>query len=135
MGDERPVAVGVPGDPVDHVAAEAGPRGHGAPLLHVGQGLRMVGALEDVLVAPPAPVGVDVVDELLAETGGAAGIGHEDDVARIREDLGVPAEAPAVLPRPLRPAVDEDEQWVLLRGVEVAGFTIHACTGFPAAPV
>src|SRR5207253_3099183 len=70
----------------------------------------------EVLVALAAPVAADLLDVLLAEAGAAARVGQGDDVALRRPQFGTPAVAPAVLPRPLRPAVDEiNERPFLLR--------------------
>ena len=67
-----------------------------------------------------APVLRDLVDELLAEAGRAARVRRGDDPALRRPQLRVPARRPRVLPRALRPAVDEEHDRILLRGIEVA---------------
>ena len=66
-----------------------------------------------------APVLRDLVDELLSEPGRAARVGRGDHPALRRPERRVPARRPAVGPRPLRSAVDEEDGLVLLRRVEV----------------
>ena len=66
-----------------------------------------------------APVLRDLVDELLAEAGRAARVRRGDDPALRRPQRRIPSGRPRVLPRALRPAVDQEDHRVLLRGIEV----------------
>ena len=75
-----------------------------------------------------APVLRDLVDEFLPEAGRAARIRRRHDPALRRPELRVPARGPRVLPRALRPAVDEEHRRVLLRGIEVGGLISRYCT-------
>ena len=66
-----------------------------------------------------APVAVHAIDEGLSVAGRAAGIDHHDDVAVRGKQLRIPAVAPAVAPRALRAAVDQELHRILLARVEV----------------
>lgn len=67
------------------------------------------------------PVILDSVGEFIAVAGGSGWVGRDDDVALVREDLGVPARAPRVVPGALRTTVDEVCERVFLALVEAFG--------------
>ena len=62
------------------------------------------------------------------------GFGSDDDPALRGPERRVPARGPAVLPRALRAAVDEEDDGVLLRRVEHRGLDSQYCTRVPPAP-
>src|SRR5437868_703539 len=120
MRDEALEAVGVARDPVDHVPAEARARGAGVSWVDERQLFRGIGGAHDVVVCEAAPVAGDLLLELLAVSGGTVEVGLQDVVAARREHGCVPAHRPAVLPRALWAAVDEDQQRELRRCVRGA---------------
>ncbi len=71
-------------------------------------------------IDPPAPVAANGVDEVLPKTGRTGRVGKCHHIALARVDL--PVAPVSVTPRRLRPAVDVEDQRVLLRRVEVVGF-------------
>ena len=111
-------AVSVAQNPVGHVAAVAAAAGADAGLVHERQRLNVVHRLHDVGVDLAAPVGADLVHELLPPAGTAARVGRHHHVAGRGEQLHVPAEVEAVVPGALRAAVDEHDHGVFLRRVE-----------------
>ena len=78
----------------------------------------MIQALHQVLVDPAGPVLADLVGELLAVAGRAAGIDRDDGIPRRGEHLVVPAVVPLVVPGPLRSAVDQEDDRVFLARLE-----------------
>ena len=77
----------------------------------------------------PAPIAVDLVDELLPVAGGPARVRHHHHVTRRREDLRVPAISPDVAPESLRPAVNQQQHGILaarLEAVRLHHETLHA---------
>src|SRR2546426_3127274 len=97
--DQALEAVGVAGDPVDHVAAEARAGRAGVPGVDVRQLLGRIGGAHHVLVREAAPVAGDLLLELLPVPDRAVEIGGEHHVSASREDRRVPAHAPSVFPR------------------------------------
>ena len=119
MGDDGPVAVGVAGDPVGHVAAVRAAHERRPRRVQVRPpGERRVHGRRDVLVRRAAPVVPAAVDHPLAVPGGERRVRHEHRVAAGREEVRVPAPVPAV-PRAERAAVnpDDERRGVLRRGV------------------
>ena len=106
---------GLARDPVDHVPAVAAAHGDRTVRVHIIQLLLdMVEAIDEVLVRASAPVAFDGVDKVLAEARRAGGVGQDDDVALLREDGRVPPRAPFVEISGHGPAVDPEEEGVLL---------------------
>ena len=62
---------------------------------------------------------LDVERELLAVARSIPVVGHQHDEARLRQEVVVPAIRDRVAPHVRVPAVDEDEERILLRLVEV----------------
>src|SRR5437870_6572357 len=81
--------------------------------------LCVVEALHQVFKRSAAPVAVDRVNELLSVAGRAVEVDHDDHVTVRSEQLGIPAIAPVVSPRPLRPAMDEELHGIFLAGIKV----------------
>ena len=108
MRDQRFEPVGVPENPVDHVAAvgRAG-RGH-VIFVHVGQRGHGVRHGHDVLESAAAPILIHIVGELLAIPDGPTRVRHGYHVSFRSEYLGVPAVAPTLAPFSLGAAVDQD---------------------------
>ena len=114
---------GLARDPVDHVPAIAASHGDRTVRVYVTQLLLdMVEAIDEVLVRASAPVAFDGVDKVLAEARRAGGVGQDDDVALLGEDGRVPARAPFVEEGGHGPAVDPEEEGVLLARGEGGGF-------------
>ncbi len=108
-------AVGMAEDPVGHVSAVAGAQRALPGLIYERvMLLGVVEALHQVFKRSPAPVAVDCVNEFLPVAGRAVEVDHDDHVSVGREQLGVPAIAPIVSPRSLRPAVDEELHRIFL---------------------
>src|SRR5690606_27395056 len=110
-GRRMPVA----GDPVDHVAAVAGPQSAGIGAVQERVLLLRRGpALLQVLPRAIAPMLADRVGECLAVAGGAVEVDHHHRVALARIGLRVPAIAPAVAEAALRAAVDQEGHRIAL---------------------
>ena len=116
--DERLEAVGVAGDPIDHVPAVRGARGAHPRRVHVRQPGDLVEPFHHVFVGIVAPVPGDRVGELLPVPGRAVEVDRSDDVAARREQLVVPAAAPVVGPGALGAAVNQVDDGILLRRIE-----------------
>src|SRR5580704_18719280 len=82
-------------------------------------GQRIVCALHQILVNLAAPIVSDVVDKFLSIPCRAPRIDHHGYIPWGSEELFVPAIAPVVGPRPLRAAMHEQEQRILLGGIKV----------------
>ena len=109
VADERLEAVGLPVDPVDHVAAVGRAERRDAVLVEERVlRERRVEPLHEVLERRAAPVAADGVGERLAVAGRAVEIDHDRRVAVPREGLGVPPVVKVVAEGALRPAVDEE---------------------------
>ena len=78
----------------------------------------MVEAFHQVFVDAAGPILADLVGELLAEAGRAAGIDRDDRIARRGEHFVVPSVVPFVVPGTLRPAVDQEDDRVFLARVK-----------------
>ena len=114
---------GLARDPVDHVPAIAASHGDRTVRVHIIQLLLdIVEAIDEVLVRASAPVAFDGVDIVLAEARRAGGIGQDDDVALLGEDGRVPPRAPFIEISGHGPAVDPEEEGVLLARGEGGGF-------------
>src|SRR3954462_11419735 len=96
--DEAPEAIGVAGNPVDHVPAVGGAGGAGAAGLDERQLLRGVRRSDDVAASEPAPVARDLLLESVTVPGRAMEVRHQDDVALRGESRLVPAHPPLVFP-------------------------------------
>src|SRR5947209_17010699 len=81
--------------------------------------LCVVEALHQVFKRSAAPVAVDRVYELLSVAGRAVEVDHDDHATVRSEQLGIPAIAPVVSPRSLRPAMDEEFHRIFFGRVEV----------------
>ena len=79
---------------------------------------RRVHALHHVDVRFSAPIIGDFVREFLPVAGRAAPVDHQRHVTRGGKYLRVPAVAPRVRPHRLRPAVQQHQQRIFLRGIE-----------------
>ena len=77
-----------------------------------------VGRLVDLVGRALQRIALDGARELLAEAGGAGVVGEQQHVAGRREQVIVPADEELVAPHAVRPAMDHDEQRILLRRVE-----------------
>src|SRR5271154_2326318 len=107
MADQAFEAIGVRGNPINHVAAVGAAGGAEARGIYewiFGDG--GVEAFHQVVVNFSAPVAADFGGEFLAVAGGASGIDHDHDVSGRGHYLLVPAVAPGVGPGALRAAVD-----------------------------
>src|SRR5205823_7090468 len=113
-------AVGVAENPVSHVSAVAGTERAFAVFINERiMMLCVVEALHQVFKRSAAPVAVDRVNELLSVAGRAVEVDHDDHVTVRSEHLGIPAIAPVVSPRSLRPAMDEELHGIFLVGIKV----------------
>ena len=113
-------------DPINHVAAIRAPgRGH-AVCIDVGIiSDDVVDALHQVFIDAPAPIVGDLVREFLSIARRAARINHDGDVSRRGKQLFVPPVAPRIGPQALRPAMNEEEQGIFFRRVEMRRANQH----------
>ena len=116
--DQGLEGVGPPEDERRQVAPVAAAAGRHALAVDPGLPGEPVRRGDRVLVRLGGPVGVDRVGEGLAEARGAVEVVPRAHVAPAREDLGVPAEGEGVLDAVVGPAVEDQVERVLLRGVE-----------------
>ena len=98
--------VGVPGDPVGHVAAERAAHRGGAAGVDVRALQRGVGDRHQVGVGRVAPVAPAALDEVEAVAGGQGRVGQQHRVAVRHRDPRVPA------PRPGVPASRSGPPWI-----------------------
>lgn len=103
--------VGLSGEPVHHVAPEGGSGGEHAFVVDPRLLFHVSESGHEVDEASSAPVAADLIAVFLAEACAAAGVGQADDITLSGPDLGIPAEAPAVSPGPLRASVNEECEW------------------------
>ena len=119
VADQRLEPVGMAADPVDHEAAVRSPRGRDLGLVEERVFLEgEVEALHQVFVDLAGPVLADLVGELLAVAGRAAGVDRDHGIARSGEHLIIPPPVPFVVPGALRAAVDQEDDGIGLLGVE-----------------
>ena len=79
---------------------------------------REIQALHQVVVDPAGPVLADLVGEILAVTGRAAGVDGDHGISHGREHLIIPAPVPFVMPGTLGAAMDQEDDRIGLLGVE-----------------
>ena len=113
--------VGVTQDPVDGVAAVAGAGDAHAGRVGERQLRHLVHHRIDVGHHLAAPVARNLVDELLAEPGRPARIRRGDHPALSRPQRRIPPRRPGILPRALRSAVNQEDDGIFPRGIEVGG--------------
>src|SRR4029077_10208475 len=109
-----------PQNPICHVAAETGAQR--ALAIFVDEWIRALGVVQtfhQVFKGGPTPIAPDGVDELLSISRRSMEIDHHDNVAVSRKKFGVPAIAPVISPRLLRPAMDEKLYRIFFVGIEV----------------
>src|SRR5258708_15614004 len=107
-------------DPVDHVAAVGAAGRADACAMDEWLGSHGVDAIHDVDERLAAPVARNALDESLSAARRATWVRQQDDIAARGEHLRVPAIAPGVAPLPLRAAVNEHDERILLRRVETS---------------
>src|SRR5580704_16028442 len=120
MADQAFEAIGVGGDPINHVAAVGATGSAYARAIYeriFGNG--SVEAFHEVVVNFAAPVAADFGCKFLAVAGGAAGIDHYDYVSGRGHHLLVPAIAPRIGPGALRSAVDQEQRGIFFCWIEI----------------
>ena len=106
-------------DPVHHEATEGGASSNAVFNINVVKVVANILPAElKVLERSTTPVVLDIINELLAKASAAGRVGGHNDVALVSPNTGVPASAPAVGPRALGTAVDEESKGVFLFRIE-----------------
>src|SRR5256714_5520792 len=82
---------------------------------------RCVGCFVEIVRRTLERIELNVLRELLAVTGRSSVVSHQHHIARRAEEVWIPAQAKVVGPHVGGAAVDENEQRILLRRVEVGG--------------
>src|SRR5689334_5645967 len=95
---------------------------------------RGVGCFVEIVRRTFERIELDVLREFLAVAGRSSVVSHQHDVTRRAEQVRIPAQAKVVGPHVGGAAVDEDEQRILLRRVEV-GRQRHETVNLLAATV
>ena len=115
MGHERLESVRVAGDPVHHVSTvRTTGRPHARRIQPGSRSERRVQTVHEVRVDLPRPRLRHVVDELLPVARGAARVDNDDAGPGRGEHLVVPARVPAVEPRALWAAVNQEDDGIPL---------------------
>ncbi len=116
VGDDALEARGGRFQPVGEMSAVACAAGGLARAVDEGETLdRFVRRFSELIARTLERVAFDVLRELLAVAGRARVIGEQQDVAGLGQQVIVPAQGNLIAPLPGRPAVDEDEQRILVR--------------------
>ncbi|MCY1171564.1 hypothetical protein D9M73_116780 [compost metagenome] len=103
-------------DPVHHIAAIRGPQR--ARIVRVEPGKLVGRGLEpgfQILQRPAAPIVADRIGEALPISGRAVEIDRDQAIARACEHRRIPAIRPAIVARPLRPAMHHERDRHLAR--------------------
>src|ERR1044072_6349439 len=118
--ETEPRIVVVSEDPVDHVTTVTRPGRADAVTIEERIMTQHIGdAVHDVDVSLAAPIAANLIHKLLSVSGRAARVRRKHDVARVRKHFRVPAITPAIVPRALRTAMDQNQKRIFLVCVEV----------------
>src|SRR5580704_18051469 len=110
----------MPENPVGHVAAEARTQSALAVLVNKWIGaFGIIQAFHQILKRCPTPIAVHRIDELLPIARRSMEIDHYHHIPVGREEFGIPAIAPVIPPRSLRPPMKEELDRLFLVGIEV----------------